>query len=269
MRKHLVWILAAILAISVAGYAWARADTETSKATVKVTPSKLSKTKFKNASLAVETSTLNNSDTGGTPTNPTTQPGPTNDVKLQFDDDLKFDPKGLGQCDINNLQGTTTAGAKAACGKEQVGAGSATVCFAPGVGTGCITPPGANNPNLHAVVTAFNGKPNGGKPTILLHSRVENGGFTNTTVLTGTLTKQNAGDYGYTLDVPVGPLPASSITDFQTKVGKTFKVKGKKHYYVTARCHDSNKHIDMKSTFHYTDSGESTDTDHEFSTCKT
>src|SRR6476619_1355923 len=43
MRKHLVWILAAIMAISVAGYAWARADTSTSNATIAVTPEKLSK----------------------------------------------------------------------------------------------------------------------------------------------------------------------------------------------------------------------------------
>ena len=129
MRKHLVWFLAAILAISVAGYAWARADTETSKASIKVSPTKLSKTKYKNAKLTVETSTLNNTG-GGTPTNPTTQPGATNDVKLQFDDDLKFDYKGLGQCDPASLANTTTAGAKALCGKEQVGGGSATVCFA-------------------------------------------------------------------------------------------------------------------------------------------
>ena len=118
-------------------------------------------------------------------------------------------------------------------------------------------------------MTAFNGKPNGGKPTIVLHSRVDNGALHLTTVLTGTLTIKKSGDYGSSLDVPVPPLPASTITDFKTTVGSTFKVKGKKHYYVTARCADKNKQIDLKSTFKYTDSSESTDTDHETAPCKT
>jgi hypothetical protein len=261
MRKHLVWFLAAILAISVAGYAWARADTSTSTATIKVTPSKLSKTKFKKATLAVETSTINKTN-GGTPTNPATQPAIVKTVKLGFDDDLKFNPKGLAQCNPNDLgTSTTTAQAKQICGKAQVGSGSATACLAGGQGSPCSV--------LPVVVTAFNGTPKGGKPTIVLHSRVDSGAVHTTTVLVGTLGPGGHGDYDRVLTVPVPALPAIALTDFQTKVSKTFKVKGKKVNYIEARCHDQNKQLNMTYEFDYTNSSESKDTGSASSKCST
>lgn len=252
MRKHLVWFLAAVMAVSVAGYAWARADTETSKASIKISPTKLSKTKFKNIKISVETSTLSNSNPG-TPTNPGTQPGATKDVKLTFDDDIKFDTKGIPQCKAN-LEGTTPQQADAKCGKATVGSGSATACL----GNPC-TP-------LAASVRAYNGKPQGGNPTIVLHSYIQQ--LAVTTVLTGTLKSGGKGDFNKVLDVPVPNLPAV-ITDFKTTVGKTTKVGTKKHHYISARCADKNKQLNMRSQFTYSNPGESTDKDSEFAKCST
>lgn len=253
MRKHLVWFLAIVMAVSAVGIAWAKAtNTETSKASIKVTPTKLSKTKFKKVSLAVETSTLSNTNPG-TPTNPGNQPGATNDVKLTFDNDIKFDPKGIPKCTAN-LNNTTPAQADNKCGNATVGSGSATACL----GNPC-TP-------LSASVRAYNGAPQGKNPTIILHSYIA--AVNTTTVLVGTLKNGGSGDFGKVLDVPVPPLPAV-ITDFKTTVGKTTNVKGTKHYYVSARCADSNKQLNMKSKFTYTNSGESVDTDSESSKCTT
>jgi hypothetical protein len=260
MRKHLVWFLAAILAISVAGIAWARADTATSTATMKATPSKLSKTKFKAAKLAVETSTINKTN-GGTPTHPTTQPEIVSKVVLGFDDDLKFNTKGLPQCDPNQLAGTTTAGAKTICGKSQVGQGSATACLAGGQGSPCSV--------LPVVVTAFNGKPQGGKPTIVLHSRVDSGAVHTTTVIVGALGPGGHGDYDKQLTVPVPAIPATALTDFQTTVGKAFKVKGKTVNYIEGRCHDGNKQLNMTYQFTYKNSSETKDSGSTSSKCKT
>lgn len=60
---------------------------------------------------------------------------------------------------------------------------------------------------ITGVITAFNGKPKGKAPVILLHTRVDLIG--STTVLTGVLSKKG-GDYGNRLDVTVPPLGAGS-----------------------------------------------------------
>jgi hypothetical protein len=245
MRKHLIWILAVAVAGSAVAVAYADSTgTSSSAVKMKLTPSKLSKKKFKNAKLAVETSTLSNTNPG-TPTHPGNVPVATKDVSLKFDKDIKFTSKGLSQCKTS-LENTTTQTALSLCGKSKVGGGAATACISGGVSgvpcTGLIS----------FKVTAFNGKPKGGKPTILLHSR--NDANSLTTVLVGTLNpKTNV------LDVPI---PSSvynlaTITDFKTTVSKSYKSKGKKRSYVSARC--SHKKLTMKGTFSYVSASEPTD----------
>jgi hypothetical protein len=261
MRKHLVWILAAIMAISVAGYAWARADTSTSNATIAVTPEKLSKKNFKKATLKVETTTTNNANPG-TPTNPATQPGVVSKVTLGFDNDIKFNTKGVPTCNPNDVAGTTTGGAKAICGKAQVGQGSATACLAGGQGSPCSV--------LPVVVTAFNGKPQGSNATIVLHSRVDSGAVHTTTVLVGVLKGGGSGDVGKSLVVTVPAIPATALTQFKTSVGKSFKKNGKTINYVEARCKDQDKKLNMTWAFQYSKPpGENQDTGSAFSKCKT
>ena len=261
MRKHLVWVLAAILAISVAGYAWARADTSTSTAKLSVTPEKLSKKDFKKATIKVETLTTNNADPG-TPTMPATQPAIVDKVTLGLDNDIKLNTKGVPTCNKKDIAGTTTGGAKAICGKAQVGQGSAVACVAGGLGLPCggIVP---------VVVTAFNGKPQGSKPTIILHSRVDSGALHQATIIVGVLSKSGSGDVNQKLAFTVPPLPATALTDFKTTIGKGFKVKGKKVNYVEARCKDKNKQLNMTYAFHYSTAGESEDTGSTSSKCKT
>lgn len=139
------------------------------------------------------------------------------------------------QCDPSTLANTTTAQALALCASSQVGAGDSTVCSATG-GCGVTSLPG--------VVTAFNGVPSGGNPTIILHNRI--GPPANaTTVLTGVLS-------GTTLTVTVPDTAATGLhlTHFFTGVpvlktgtaaaaASTSAKKKKKRkpvYYITARC---------------------------------
>jgi hypothetical protein len=265
MRKHLVWFLAAILAISVAGYAWARADTSTSTATMKVTPKKLSKTKFKKARIDVETSTVYNNG-GGTGTAPTKQPAVVDKVTLGFDNDFKFTTKGLATCKQTDIAGTTTAAAKAKCGKAQVGQGHAVACFSgSGLGSNCA----AVFNQSQNVVTAFNGQPQGGKPTLLLHVRTDAGAIHQTNIIPGVLSKVKAGDIGWKLVFTVPALPATALTDFTTSVTKSFTSKGKKYNYIAARCKDGNKKLNMTYDFHYSTAGESEDKGSTFSKCST
>src|SRR4051794_16702906 len=97
MRKHLIWIAVVVTALSVAAAAYGRANTTTGTQTIKVSPSKLPKKQFKNVKLETDTTFLNNSDPG-TPQNPTLTPAAAKDVKLKFDNDIKFTTKGLPTC---------------------------------------------------------------------------------------------------------------------------------------------------------------------------
>jgi len=226
MRKHLVWVLALALAIGIASIA-VGANSQTVDA--KLGTTKLPKTKYKGTSINVTTTT---NDTDG-------NVDPATKAQIFFDDDLQFFTRGIPICDPADLTNTTTAQAKKVCGKAQVGAGSATVAL-------------AGNPEApaNAVITAFNGKPQGGKPVILLHSRTAPP-INNTIVLIGVL-KSTSGDFGKVLEVAVPALPANTaITRFQTKVQKSFRFRGKRRSYVSARCNDSNKTINYKGVFTY------------------
>jgi hypothetical protein len=251
MRKHLIWILAVAVGLSVAGVAYATDSTgvDFSQLKTKVSPSKQDKSKFGKASLFVETSTLSNVNPG-TPTNPGNTPVPTSNVKLTFDKQLKFTSKGLPQCKVS-LEQTTTQSAIQLCKSSQVGGGSATACL--GTTSPCA--------KLPFVVTAFNGKTKGGKPTIILHSR--NNQFAVTTILVGTLDpKTNV------LNVPIPDAVSAlaTITDFKTTVGKSYKSKGKKYNYVSAKC--SKGKYTLKGAFTYKN-GDPTDNVSTTTPCKT
>jgi hypothetical protein len=242
MRKRLTWVVAAALAVvvSAAGIASATDSTGTnySLLKMKVTPSKLSKKKFKPVKkLFVDTSTLNNNN-GGTPTNPNISPAPTTKVVLTFDKNIKFTSKGLAQCNSATIVNDNTSQARSACKKSMVGSGSATACVVGGA-TGV---PCANT--FQQTVSAFNGKPKGGKPTIVLHSW--SAALPLPVVLTGTLDQKKN-----TLTVPLPPnvYSAATITDFKTTVGKKYKKGKKKLSYVTARCPKGK--LSLKGVFSY------------------
>jgi hypothetical protein len=224
---------AAVIALAAAPIVHA-ANTQTVKATF--APSKVPKKNYAPGSINVVTTT---GTTSGTVV-------ATSRAQVFFDDDIVFDTKNVARCPKGKLTGTTTQQAKNACKSAIVGSGQATVAI------------GGNPANpTPAVITAFNGTPSGGKPTIFLHSRSDQ--LALTTILTGVL-RGSSGDFGSKLDVSVPPLPfASAILRFQTKVQKKYKVKGKQHSYVSARCHDNNRVWNVKGIFTYS-GGEPTKT---------
>ncbi|MFN8162165.1 MAG: hypothetical protein U0R52_14095 [Solirubrobacterales bacterium] len=218
MRKHLVWALGLALALGVSAVAYGSGNTlNTQDMAVTVTPSKQSKTKFGAAKLRSVTTT-GSTGTGAFAITPVTS------ATIFYDKGIKFDTKGLKQCKAN-LDGTTTQVALQKCGNAKVGVGQAKVKI------------GGNPalPDTVAKITAFNAKPKGDKPVILLHTRVD--AIASTTVLVGTLSKVS-GKYGWKLNVVVPPLPAGTATTvFDVTVQhKAVKVGKVKHTYVTARC---------------------------------
>ncbi len=202
MRKSR-YAIAALLgvagALGVAGMASAAVTGQTYSATV--SPAKQDKKVF--GPIGSFTNVVDTTYSGGfSPVADTTL--------LRFSKDIKFRPGNTPQCPLASVNNKALAQAKTACSSSIVGQGSALI----------------NGGALSAVVTAFNGQVQGGKPVILLHTSVNNDALD--PVLTGVLdTSAN------TLSVSI-PNTGTSITHFDTTINK--RKTGKKTYYVMARC---------------------------------
>ncbi len=260
-RHGVVLALAAAAALALVAVAVAAPDGNSSSLTgSKISPSTLPKTTYKAATLTVHTH-AKYAHPGSS-----TQGGFTDHAQIYFDNDGKLTTAGIPTCDKSKVSGTKTMKqAMAACSKAKVGAGSAAAYA------------GANL--IHGCALVFNGKKDGsGRATDLIFTRVNaappftmscanpssnQAGNTNV-LLIGTI-KPNPSSLGADfkggkmLDVPnidaASPLP---LVDFNVKVNK-----GK---YISARCHDANKRLNIKAKFTYSD-GQS-DSPSSSQTCK-
>lgn len=212
MKKLMALALAGVMAFAAVSVA-VGADKQTQQTLdAKLTPTKLSKKKFKAAKIFVDIETgINDEDPGSN------QPPSANRTQVDFPKNMKFDTGAVPRCDVpaSQLETTTTEEATAKCGKDSV------VSVDPTSAQVQIGSPSGPIP-LDAVVTAFNGNK---KNTLYLHSYVA--AFGNTTILPGKLKKGPKG-FGKTLDVTVPELDAGAISKFITtvKAGK----------FVQARC---------------------------------
>jgi hypothetical protein len=223
MRKQLIWILAIGGLAAVAAAAVAVPNTQTVDGTF--SPAKLPKHKRAPVSLFTDVAATNSG-------NPSQVANPTSLAKVDYDKDGAFQQKGLPVCDPTEFDAsTTTEEAKQACSDAVVGGGSSQIAVPVASGAPPLT--------VTALTTAFNGK---GK-TVVLHTY---NSLSGAQTLIGTIRKaepgpfpQGAGPgYGLTLTVPVPPLAGGSavITEFNTKVKKVYRFKGKKLSLYTARC---------------------------------
>lgn len=233
MRKRLTLTLALAVGVAsavVASTALAKwgptvtgPDGNTHAIDVQVAPKKLSKSKQTPVTLKVGTRT-------GTTTAPNGIPSPAVRAVVDFDRNLKLFTKGLPTCSADRLQNVSTDAAIAACGKARIGSGAATALIA--VGTQVFT--------QNQTITAFNGVPQGGKPSVLLHT-YGTSPVQVTLVLNGVISNYNKQGYGPRLDINI-PLIAGgtgSLTSFQASINKKFTYKGKKRSFVTAMCRKS------------------------------
>lgn len=252
MRKHLVWVVAAGLAFSMYGVAWA-ANTQTIDHLL--TPSKKlpAKSKFgKPAKLKVAVSTRDAND-------PSARPSPSKVVNVDFDKDVKFNTDGVKKCTAN-ISTASTATATQLCSASKISLG-ATIPYSRPTSRASASITSAQNAavvkpavgsNINAVVTAFNGPKQGGKPSILLHT---NNVVTGTTVLTGVLNPPSQAGYGKTLAVTTPPLAGgqASILDFTVTIKKNYKktVKGNRVTvgFVGVNCKDKKLKTQARATF--------------------
>jgi hypothetical protein len=203
-----------------------------------ITPKKLSKTKLTPASLEVTTLTTSVS-------NPTGVPSPAIHATIDFDKNATLFTKGLPTCDPAKVQNQSTENAERACKSAKIGSGHATAYIQAG-----------QVYEAQQTVTAFNGVPKGGKPTVILHTY----GTTplqTSLVLVGTVSNINKEGYGPRLDLEV-PLIAGgtgALKEFNVKISKKWRYKGVQRSFISAKCPNSKK-LKARGKFTYRD-GES------------
>ena len=233
-RSALIFALVAGGALVVAGVAMAT----TSSFTFSFSPSKVPKKTYKAGALSSNLLTKYTLPGNGNPG------GAVERTQLYLDQNWKINPKAAAKCSSSQLAGQTMAKAMKACGKAKVGFGTATA--------------NANgNYIIKGCVLLFNGKPKGGKPTLLIFTRVQisnpstiscanpasNTQGNGTVLLPGVL-KDASAPYGKVLDV-------NHITQSAAFPLQVFNTVIKKGNYISARCKAANKTWNMKVIWTY------------------
>lgn len=235
MRKRLsiavvlAALIAAVAAVSASGElskTLTGPDGNTQNIKVNIAPKRLSATKQTPITLEVKTAT-------STTTNANGVPSPAIEAILDFDKELRIFTKGVPTCDRASIESTSTEEALQKCKKAKIGSGIAHA----------LLPVGKQVFNVEQTVTAFNGKPEHGHPVILLHTYGTTP-VTVTAVLAGPVTNFNKEGYGPRLDLTIPPFGGGqgALIDFQAKIKKLFKYKGKQQSYTSATCRTGKLH---------------------------
>jgi hypothetical protein len=240
MRKRLTFVLtgAIIAALAIAATAAAvltAPDGNTQEIAVSFKPKKLSKTVPTPVTLDVTTRTVSTTDPSG-------KPVPAVEAVIDFDKGASIQSKGYPTCAANKLENVSTEVGLEACKKAKIGGGTATALLP--------SSKGATPENL--VVTAYNGKPQGSKPVVLLQAYGQVP-VQVTQVLTGVVTKFNKEGFGprLTIAIPLIAGGGGALTDFHATIFKKYNYKGKQVSYISAVC--KTKKLKARGKFVYLD----------------
>jgi hypothetical protein len=221
---------------AVAGPTVTGPDGNTQSIDSQIRPKRLSKTKLTPGSLKVTTLTTSTTDPNGVPS-------PAVHAVIDFDRNARLYTKGLPTCDSAKLQSQSTEVAERVCSRAKIGSGQATAFLR--VGDRVY--------NIEQTVTAFNGVPKGGRPSVILHTYGTTPVQT-TVVLEGTVSNYNKEGYGPRLDLNI-PLIAGGtgvLKEFQVKIDKKWRFKGVKRSFISAKCPNS-KRLKTRGAFTYRD----------------
>lgn len=252
-RPFLIVSLGIVIAAIAAGAALAGPvvsgpDGNTQSIESLIKPKKLSKKQLTPATLKVTTVTTSTTDPNGVPS-------PAVHATIDFDKNAAIFTRGLPTCNPSQVTGKSTEEAERACGRAKIGSGSALAYLR-----------SSRVYEVPQTVTAFNGTPKGGRPTVILHTY----GTTPlqaSLVLVGTVSAYNKEGYGPRLDLEI-PLLAGgtgALKEFQVTIDKRWRFKGRQRSFISAKCPNSKK-LKVRGAFTFRD-GESL-TAYSKQTCK-
>lgn len=156
-----------------------------------------------------------------------THPSALREVHVDFDKDIKVNPRGLPVCRAGQLQARNTKAAKRVCGKATVGAGLAHAG---------IAFPEQRPIKVRSPITIFNGGGNARRSKLLIHT------FITVPVPAAIVTQVNitkkGGGIATVSKVPVVAGGSGSVLDFRFNVGRA--------RLNTAKCPDGKFRVNAK-----------------------
>jgi hypothetical protein len=246
-KSQMILATALCMAVGVAGIAYADgASDNVSTVDGKVTPSKLPKTKYKTVKFLNGVTTL---DEDNSPVIPAEA---TEEVYIDYDDDIKISLGGIPEC-TEDIEGTTTAQAIELCPGSKMSSSGSAKARIPGF-------PSLNNEVSDFTVTVFHGDGN----QLLLHAyspTLGTGPGAQPVVDSAIVNSPLGGDFGKRLSVPDAPDvagDAGALVAFNATLSKGIK----------ARCHDGNKKLNFKANFVYDDASEDNTSDKQSCTIR-
>lgn len=147
---------------------------------------------------------------------------------IDFDRDGRLSAGGLPTCGAEQVANATPEQARNVCRNAIVGTGHVEASIA--LASGAV--------RVKSPLTLFNGSPQDGHPTVLVHAQ---------TTVPGTQTfaivvpiERRRGEYRYRAILEPPPIAAGlgALTHVDVKIGRRFRAGGQRHSYVSARCSD-------------------------------
>jgi hypothetical protein len=147
---------------------------------------------------------------------------------LEFDRHGHVDTTGLPVCTKGKLVATTVKVARQHCGSAIVGKG---------FGSAIVALPEQKPLKVGSPITLFNGPKKGGDDTIIAHAHLDYPGPT-TFIVPIVIEKIHKGVYGYRVKVKIPKIAGGygHPISGSAKVGRKWKLKGKEHSFINARC---------------------------------
>ena len=235
-RRYAVLIaVAAVAGVAIVGVALAAT---TSHFTFHASPSTAPKNSYKAGSLFTDLETHYTTPGNAIPG------GAVDRTQIYLDKYFKVTPGAAKTCAPSQLSNQTMKGAMAKCKSALVGSGKATA-----TANGAFT--------INGCVLLFNGKPQGGKPTLQVFTRVQASNPSkitctnpssntqgNATILLNGVYKPTSGQYSKILDV-------QHITQAATFPLVSYKTTVKRGNYASARCGAADHLWHMKVVWTY------------------
>lgn len=157
-------------------------------------------------------------------------PAPLRQVTIDFDRDGRLSTRGLPTCDPALLQAATVEEARAICARAVVGTGHVEAL---------IAREGQAPAPVRSALTLFNGPPQEGKPTVVLHARTTEPAEQILVVTIPIERRPGAFRYRATVVLPSIAAGRGALTHIDVDIGRRYRFGGRKRSYVSARCSDN------------------------------
>jgi hypothetical protein len=150
------------------------------------------------------------------------------EVVVDFDRDGRLSAGGVPVCRAERVASASPAEARRACAGAIVGEGRVEAL---------IELPGGTVP-ASSPLTIFNGPPEAGHPTVVLHARTTVPAAQTFAIVVPI--ERRRGEFRYRATLAIPPIAAGlgAITRVEVDVGRRFSVAGQRRSYVSAHCSD-------------------------------